>query len=202
MAEGFFHLESVELAGRTRLEGPGGSRSKENTGNVRAVIGWLPIIVILAAAAWLLMADHGRRAESSWPVRLAIAAAAPSPGHTTVGLTKGLSFDPLTSEAITPDQPAPIDGMNISSQSWRRGGLGSNAFVTLTLRNDNDYAVKDVGIFCAFARPDGSHLTDRTRWIHDTVSKKSRKTFAHLHVGFVNINASRTRCSLLAASHI
>jgi hypothetical protein len=105
-------------------------------------------------------------------------------------------------EAITPEEPAPVDGLRISSQSWRRGGLGSKALVTFTLRNGNEYAVKDIEIACAFARRDGSHLTDRTRMIHDTVNMKSRKTFARLHVGFVNINANKAKCALVAASHI
>jgi len=105
-------------------------------------------------------------------------------------------------EAITPEETAPVDGLRISSQSWRRGGLGSKALVTLTLRNGNEYAVKDIEIACAFARRDGSHLTDRTRVIHDTVNMRSRKTFARLHVGFVNINANKAKCALVAASHI
>jgi hypothetical protein len=74
--------------------------------------------------------------------------------------------------------------------------------VTFTLRNRNDYAVKDIGINCAFTRKDGSHLTDRTRVIPDIVNMKSRRTFARFHVGFVNINASRAKCALVAASRI
>jgi len=46
--------------------------------------------------------------------------------------------------------------------------MGSKALITFTLRNGNDYAVKDVQISCAFNRRDGSHLTDRARVIHDT----------------------------------
>ena len=84
-----------------------------------------------------------------------------------------------------PEQPAPVDRLTISSQSWRRGGLGSNALVTMTVRNDNGYAVKDIDIACAFSRPDGSHLTERSRVITDVVNMKSRKTFVRLHVGFV-----------------
>jgi len=38
--------------------------------------------------------------------------------------------------------------------------------------------------------------------IHDVVNMKSRKTFARMHVGFININADRAKCSLVAASHI
>jgi hypothetical protein len=104
--------------------------------------------------------------------------------------------------AAAPAEAPPVDGLKISSQSWRRGGLGSNALVTFTLRNNNDYAVKDVEIACAFARRDGSHLTDRSRVIPGTVQMKSRKTFARLHVGFVNVNANKAKCALVAANRI
>ena len=75
-----------------------------------------------------------------------------------------------------------IDGLKISSQSWRRGGLGSKALVTLTLRNTNDYAVKDIEIACAFARRDGSHLTDRRRVIRDTDEQEEPEDLFR-HVG-------------------
>ena len=96
-----------------------------------------------------------------------------------------------------------VNGLKISSQSWRRGGLGSNALVTFTLRNDNNYAVKDIEIACAFSRQDGSHLTDRKRAIPDAVvSMKSRKTFAQMHIGFVNIYANKAKCVPIAANRI
>jgi hypothetical protein len=94
---------------------------------------------------------------------------------------------------------SPIDGLRISSQSWRRGGLGSKAMVTFTLRNTNNYSVKDIEIACAFKRQDGSHVTDRRRVIHDTVNKKSRKRYAGMLIGFINVNASKAKCSLVTA---
>ena len=105
-------------------------------------------------------------------------------------------------EATIAVESAPVDGLKISSQSWRRGGLGSKALVTFTLRNGNDYPVKDIAITCAFARRDGSHLTDRTRVIHDTVNTRSRRTFARMHIGFVNVNADKAKCAPVAASHV
>jgi hypothetical protein len=203
MTEGFYHVESVELAGLASTSSGGFSSQPERMteGHFRAAIGWLPIVVIMGIAAWLLIGYASKPADGM-SVKLSTAAnRAPSP--VTVGLAKDrLSFDPAAAEAIAPKQPAPVDGLKISSQSWRRGGLGSNALVTMTLRNTNDYAVKDIEISCAFDRPDGSHLTDRTRLIHDAVNMKSRKTFARMHVGFVNVNASKVKCSLLAARHI
>lgn len=101
-----------------------------------------------------------------------------------------------------PTEPPAVNGLRISSQSWRRGGLGSKALVTFTLRNDNPYTVKDVGLACAFSRGDGSHLTDRTRVVPGPIGMKSRKTFVSVHVGFVNVNASKAKCALVTASKI
>jgi hypothetical protein len=199
MREGFYQIESTGLvslaSGRFSSQPEGMTAS-----HLRVAIGWLPIVVMVGIGTWLLFSYAGKPAGK--PLQLATAAATQAP-PVTVGLAKDrLSFDPATVEAITPEQPAPVDGLKISSQSWRRGGLGSNAFVTVTLRNANDYAVKNIEISCAFTRPDGGHLTDRTRLIHDAVNMKSRKTFARMHIGFVNVNASKAMCSLLAASHI
>jgi hypothetical protein len=45
-------------------------------------------------------------------------------------------------------------------------------------------------------------LTDRTRVIHEMVKMKGRKSFAQLHVGFVNVNADRAKCAPVSASRI
>jgi len=204
MTEGFYHIESTGLAGPASL-GNGhlsGAADRVIVSHLREAIGWLPNVVILAAAVWLLLTDRAHKQPIHQPVLATAVAAAKVSPPVTVGLAKGASFDPATAEAIVPEQPAPVDGMKISSQSWRRGGLGSNAFVTLTLRNANDYAVKDIEISCAFARPDGSHLTDRARLIRDIVNMNSRKTFTRVHVGFVNVNAGKAKCSVLGASHV
>lgn len=107
--------------------------------------------------------------------------------------------DIVQPENIAPPR-SPLDGLKIVSQSWRRGGLGSKALVTFTLRNANEYAVKDIEIACSFTRRDGRHLTDRRRIIPDTVNMKSRKQYAGVLVGFVNVNANKAKCSLVTAS--
>jgi hypothetical protein len=168
---------------------------------VRSGFVWLPVALIACVGAWVLLAGYASNPAESEPASPAAATATElPPSSASDAAPKESSFDPATAEAITAEQTVPVDGLKISSQSWRRGGLGSKALVTLTLRNGNDYAVKDIEISCAFARRDGSHLTDRTHIIHDTVNLKSRRTFARMHVGFVNVNANRAKCSLVAAS--
>ncbi|GLR90652.1 hypothetical protein [Bradyrhizobium iriomotense] len=149
---------------------------------------WLAAVVLVGASAWGLMsASEGNESDG-----IELATVQPEPAQSV----------PPEAAATQASVPAELDRLHISSQSWRRGGLGSRALVTFTVRNDNDYAVKDVEILCAFARRDGSHLTDRRRVLAEAVSMKSRKTFAHVPIGFVNVNASQAKCSLAAARRV
>jgi hypothetical protein len=163
----------------------------------------LPVVAIAGFAAWTILPGASGAESQYEPAPSPAVSSTPEPSWgdpvtTPTQATLATPADAVTPEEMGP-QPAPVDGLKISSQFWRRGGLGSNALVTFTLRNGNDYPVRDIEIFCAFTRRDGSHLTDRKRLIHDTVEMKSRKTFARMHIGFVNINADKAKCSLVTA---
>jgi hypothetical protein len=206
---GLNRIELTGFGGLARLAGFGrsfpGRPEKTAIQSLGRGLVWLPTVVIAGFGAWLLLSGQASNNAVSEPVHL-LAAAATEPAASSNPDTSAQVGPPLNllatapAEAAEPAELTPVDGLKISSQSWRRGGLGSKALVTFTLRNANEYAVKDVEIFCSFTRRDGSHLTDRTRVIPDVVNMKSRKTFAHLHVGFVNVNADRAKCSLVTAS--
>jgi hypothetical protein len=148
----------------------------------------LPVLAIAVMSAWTM----GARGQSVEPV--AVQSTPPS--------------DPSSSPAkpdVAAQAPAAaaVNGLKITSQSWRRGGLGSNALFNFTVRNTNDYAVGDIQVACTFARRDGSALTERKRVIPDAVvNTRSRKTFARVHIGFVNVNADKAKCALVAASRL
>jgi hypothetical protein len=189
---------------------------KWSLGGVSAKIVLLSAIAIAGAAAWMMLPEpSGAESESitgrsvtASPERAYLVeattrsesaqATAPQAASEAASETTGTATVP---EPVTVDR-APIDGVKIASQSWRRGGLGSKALVTLTLRNANDYPVKDIELACAFVRADGSHVTDRKRVITDTIGQKSRKTYPGMLIGFININANKAKCSLVAASRI
>ena len=196
----------AKLAGLAKLTGISGGSSgrpeQQAARTFRSGFVWLTAALMIGFGAWTYLSEDA----SNNPEALQLAAAAaPEPASPSA---TGAKPDPASNAAATPPEapPAaeipPVDGLKISSQTWRRGGLGSKALVTFTLRNGNDYAVKDIEIACAFNRRDGSHLTERKRVIHDTVSMKSRKTFARMHVGFVNVNANKAKCSLVTASRL
>lgn len=190
----------------------------------------LSVIVVAGIAAWLMLPEPSDAGDDEGSSSSAIvvttqnaqtpaqtseaqsaqAAAIPSRSVATAPpgepATVGVATAPQTTQEAKPSEPAaqksPLDGLRIASQSFRRGGLGSKALVTLTLRNANDFAVKDVEIACAFIRRDGSPLTERTRVIPGTIAMRSRKTYSHMLIGFININASKAKCSVVTASRL
>jgi hypothetical protein len=158
----------------------------------------LPVVTIAGLTVWTMLPGpntaRGQSVQADSPVIFNAALPLPAPAE---------AAQPAAQEAAVPmDTDTALQGLRISGQSWRRGGLGSKALVTFTLRNTNDYAVKDVEISCVFSRRDGSRLTDRKRVIADAINMKSRKTFARMHIGFVNINADRAKCAPVAASRV
>jgi len=183
-------------------------------GKSEARLAVLPAIAIAGCAIWLMLPQASDAEGHSTTTEVTRVTQDTSRTDDTAGTQATLSssaptdanpvvapLDVAPPETLEPAR-SPLDGLKIISQSWRRGGLGSKALVTFTLRNANDYAVKDIEIACTFIRRDGSHLTDRRRVIPDTVNMKSRKRYAGMLVGFVNVNANKAKCSLVTASRI
>ncbi|MGE0289206.1 MAG: hypothetical protein AB7I42_23650 [Bradyrhizobium sp.] len=173
------------------------------TRRMRSVAGFaagLAAVVVAESLAWAAPNDAREKPGPVPPSVLQSSEETATPAQAAAPVGQD-PIEPAATAAEVP--PAPLlDGLKISSQSWRRGGLGSKALITFTVRNANDYAVRDIEIVCAFARRDGSHLTYRKHVIRNSVKKKSRKTFRRVHVGFVNVNAAKAKCALVAASRI
>jgi hypothetical protein len=201
MSAGLFRIESTGPVDSGGFSGRSVARPFKNK------LIWLSVILVVGAGAWKMFSeDAAGRAEgqtvgrTNFTTTASIQPAQPAPLSDTDPASSASGSS--TAPAAIPPEAAPVNGLKISSQSWRRGGLGSKALITFTLRNENDYAVGDIGLLCAFTRADGSPVTERRPTIHDTVKMKSRKTFARMHVGFINVTANRAKCTLLSASRI
>lgn len=179
----------------------------------------LSIIAVAGIAAWFMLPEPSDAGDQDiWPLSsVQDASTGAQPGQITNQAAKDApaapAGEPATVGVATAAQQAeaakasgpgtegsPLDRLRIASQSWRRGGLGSKVLVTLTLRNANDFAVKDIEIACTFIRSDGSPVTERKRLIPDTIAMKSRKTYPRMLIGFVNVNANKAKCTVATAS--
>jgi hypothetical protein len=166
------------------------------TRHCRTAIVALPVMLGAGFAGWLCFFNFSA-SDAQTPAQTAVAVS-PEGAQLNPDATAPVAQQPpVAGTSVASD---PLGRLRISRQSFSRGGLGSKALVTFTLRNDNDYAVKDPEIHCAFHSRDGRYFTERRRTINDTVNMKSRKTFPLTLIGYVNIKASRAKCSLLSAS--
>lgn len=151
----------------------------------------IPTILIAAIAAWLLYPTFAET-EPDLSLNAAI-----------TETPENLDDQDITAAphalARLPDA-AELSRLRLSRQSFRRGGLGSQALMTFTVRNANAYDVKDLEILCAFRSRDGRYATERRRVFDDTVGMKSRKAFPMTLMGFVNIKATKAKCAVVTAS--
>ncbi|WP_439925831.1 hypothetical protein [Nitrobacter sp. JJSN] len=168
---------------------------------------WILLISMIVACGWIFF-----RADAANPQREPPALSAVIPDATLSGHAAGVKESNVTPADLSGDEGAvsnspvrvtptvaSIDGVTVLRQSLRRGGLGSKALVTLTIRNSNDYAVNQIELVCSFRNRDGGYVTARRHTIDGVVKPNSRRTFRHMMVGFVSINANRARCSVFSA---
>ncbi|MHB8267628.1 hypothetical protein [Bradyrhizobium sp.] len=199
MSAGLFRIESAGPIDSGGFLGRPGARLFTNK------LIWLSVILVVAAGALKMSSEDAAgpaKGQTVGSSNFAATTASTQPSPLSDTDPASSASQSGTVPAAGPPEAAPVNGLRISSQSWRRGGLGSKALLTFTLRNDNDYAVGDIGLLCSFTRADGSPVTERRPTIHDTVKMKSRKTFARMHVGFINVTANRAKCTLLSASRV
>ncbi|QUS40125.1 hypothetical protein RPMA_15760 [Tardiphaga alba] len=147
-------------------------------------------IVAIGIVGWMLIPSFAKAPEPDLTLNLAVAT-------------------PQDDSKITDTKPPPsvemaetvdLDKVRLSRQSFRRGGMGSRALMTFTVRNANAYDIKDLELLCAFRSRDGRYTTERRKMVADTVAMKSRKAFPMTLVGHINVRASKAKCSLVTAS--
>src|ERR1043165_2712751 len=133
------------------------------TRRVRSIAGFgagFAALVIAACLAWVMWPTLSDAEDQPTPIQSAVVqpaeeTAAPNPAAApATAAVPDAAQGPTTAAAPV---ASPLDGLKISSQSWRRGGLGARPLIPPTLRNPNDYAVKHTETPSPSARRDGSH---------------------------------------------
>jgi hypothetical protein len=153
---------------------------------------WLgaSLVAMIGIAGWVFMPSFAKTPEPDLTLNLAVADPA----------ADSATIDAQPAKLTTSPEKVDLDRVSLSRQSFRRGGMGSRALMTFTVRNANAYDIKDLELLCAFKSRDGRYTTERRKLVAETVAMKSRKAFPMTLVGHVNVRASKAKCSLLTAS--
>lgn len=96
----------------------------------------------------------------------------------------------------------PATKMKVGSFSWKKSGFGNVAVVTVAIENGNEFAVKDIGISCSFSAPSGTHLSNASHVIYETIKPNARRTFSDVNIGFIHSQARSASCQVDTAARL
>lgn len=81
--------------------------------------------------------------------------------------------------------------------AWKLGGFDNVILATFTVKNENDFAVKDLQIRCEAFGKSGTKIDRNTRTIYDVVKAKGTKRLPEANLGLVNSQAERLACDII-----
>jgi hypothetical protein len=85
----------------------------------------------------------------------------------------------------------PASKMLLADDHLHGHGVG---LLTMTVINDNDFAVKDFEIRCSTSGESGTQLSTLHQVIFSTIKAKSRRTFKDFNMGLMHSQTARYKC--------
>ncbi len=105
-----------------------------------------------------------------------------------------------SSTLSTPPPPSRDDtatqNVELVDFSWKTGGFDNIMLATFVVRNNNDFAVKDITIRCNHSAKSGTEIDSNTKTIYETIDPKKKRTFRDFNMGFIHSQASKSRCQI------
>jgi hypothetical protein len=93
------------------------------------------------------------------------------------------------------------DQVLVRELRWRDGGFGSVMMIeAVDIVNRNDHAIKDFVVACAMIAPSGTVVGTVKHKVYERVAARSTETFRNINMGFMNSQAKRASCSVVAAA--
>jgi hypothetical protein len=96
-------------------------------------------------------------------------------------------------KANGPDRLATIQ---ISKESWRKDAFDTVMMASFTLKNTNDFDVKDIEITCLHYGNSGTQIDRNVRTIYEVVKAKGSKTIHDFNMGFIHSQATKSGCAV------
>jgi hypothetical protein len=81
--------------------------------------------------------------------------------------------------------------------TWNRGGFDSIMMANFTVKNNNKYTIKDLGVKCLHYASSRTLIDGNDRTIYDVVADHSTKRFPNFNMGFILSQAVRSNCQIV-----
>jgi hypothetical protein len=105
--------------------------------------------------------------------------------------------------ASSSSSPAAPDAREVAlsklrlSFDWKLGGFDNVILATFTVKNGNDFDVKDLRVRCEAFGKSGTRIDRNTRTVFDVVKAKGTKKLPEMNLGFVNSQAAKLACDIV-----
>jgi hypothetical protein len=107
---------------------------------------------------------------------------------------------PGVSSSSAPAAPDAREGALLKLKldfTWKLGGFDNVILATFTVKNQNDFDVKDLRIRCEAFGKSGTRIDRNTRTVFDVVKAKGTKKLPEMNLGFVNAQADKLACDII-----
>jgi hypothetical protein len=115
----------------------------------------------------------------------------------------GSSSNSSSTSNDTPPPPPPpspsetaLQNVELVTFSWYKGGFDSIMMGTFVIKNNNDFAVKDITIKCTHSGKSGTEIDSNSRTIYETIKAKKKRTFRNFNMGFIHSQAASSQCQI------
>jgi hypothetical protein len=148
----------------------------------------LKLILIIVAGVFLFVAFSTSRGPSSAVVPTATGGIAPdkSPAANAIA----------TKRWAESDRQDQIGAIKIEKWSWKKAGFNNVMIGTFTIKNANDFVIKDIVLNCQHYAPSGTLIDSNVRTIYQAIKPKSSITIKDFNMGFVHSQAVKSSCSI------
>ena len=99
-----------------------------------------------------------------------------------------------SSPTIVP--PRLSDKVAVNKMSWTKGGFGAVALVSLTLKNNNEVAVQDIGVTCHFTGESGTEINSSDKTLYVSIAPGKARTEKTVNFGFIDPQAASAWCEV------
>jgi len=121
-------------------------------------------------------------------------------GSTDTQQRSSTSQSPAYSPAPPPSQEdAARQNVQLVKYDWYKGGFDTVMFADLTIKNNNDFDIKDITVTCTGAGNSGTTIDTNSKTIYEIIKSHKRRTFRKVSMGFIHSQATRSRCEVTGA---
>ncbi len=97
----------------------------------------------------------------------------------------------------TPAAGPSTQSVTMTDFYWVKGGFDTVMMLDFTIRNDNNYAVKDFTIKCEHSSPSGTRIDQNTRTVYERLSAHESRSWQRFSMGFIHNQVFKSNCKVV-----